>query len=157
MSSVVSQAPGAGSDRSLADGRIAFYRHPLPVRLTHWLNALCLGVLLMSGLQILNAHPALYWGDISTFSHPWMSFGSGDAPAFPGWITLPGYQDLAGGRSWHFFFAWLFVLNGLGYLAYAFMSRRVGRVLAPDREQLRHIGRSFADHLRLRFPHGAAA
>lgn len=156
MSSVVPQAP-PGSDRTLADGRIAFYRHPLPVRLTHWVNALCLGVMLMSGLQILNAHPALYWGDISTFAHPWMSFGSGDAPAFPAWITLPGYQDLAGGRSWHFFFAWLFVLNGLGYLTYAVLSRRVGQVLAPDRDQLRHIGRSVTDHLRLRFPHGAAA
>ena len=156
MSSVVPQAP-AGSDRTLADGRIAFYRHPLPVRLTHWVNALCLGVMLMSGLQILNAHPALYWGNISTFAHPWMSFGSGDAPAFPAWITLPGYQDLAGGRSWHFFFAWLFVLNGLGYLTYAVLSRRVGQVLAPDRDQLRHIGRSVTDHLRLRFPHGAAA
>lgn len=156
MSSVVPQAP-AGSDRTLADGRIAFYRHPLPVRLTHWVNALCLGVMLMSGLQILNAHPALYWGNISTFAHPWMSFGSGDAPAFPAWITLPGYQDLAGGRSWHFFFAWLFILNGLGYLTYAVLSRRVGQVLAPDRDQLRHIGRSVTDHLRLRFPHGAAA
>ena len=157
MSSVVSQAPGAGSDRSLADGRIAFYRHPLPVRLTHWLNALCLGVLLMSGLQILNAHPALYWGDISTFSHPWMSFGSGDAPAFPGWITLPGYQDLAGGRSWHFFFAWLFVLNGLGYLAYAFMSRHFSRDLLPKTRDLKNLGKDFVDHLRLRFPKGEDA
>lgn len=157
MRSVVSQAPAAGSDRTLADGRIAFYRHPLPVRLTHWVNALCLGVLLMSGLQILNAHPALYWGETSTFTQAWMSFGSGDAPAFPGWLTLPGYQDLASGRSWHFFFAWLFVLNGLAYLTYVIVSRRVGRVLAPDREQLLHIGRSLADHLRLRFPHGAQA
>lgn len=154
---VVSEAAAEGRDRALPDGRLAFYRHPLPVRLTHWVNALCMLVLLMSGLQILNAHPALYWGDISTFDHPWMSFGSGDAPAFPGWITLPAYQDLAAGRSWHFFFAWLFVLNGLTYLAYTFGSGRVGRVLAPDREQLRHIRRSLADHLRLRFPQGAAA
>jgi thiosulfate reductase cytochrome b subunit len=157
MSSVLSQEQVSGSDRTLGDGRIAFYRHPLTVRLTHWVNALCLWLLLMSGLQILNAHPALYWGEISRFDQPFLSFGSGNGPAFPAWITLPGFQDLAGGRSWHFFFAWLFVLNGLVYLSYAFGSGRMSRVLAPDREQLRHIGRSLADHLRLRFPHGEAA
>ncbi|HXR92097.1 MAG TPA: cytochrome b/b6 domain-containing protein [Steroidobacteraceae bacterium] len=157
MSGAATPAQAAGSDRALADGRIAFYRHPLAVRLTHWVNALCLWLLLMSGLQILNAHPALYWGEISTFDQPLLSFGSADGPAFPAWITLPGFQDLAGGRSWHFFFAWLFVLNGLVYLGYALRSGRVRNVLAPDREQLRNIGRSLADHLRLRFPHGDAA
>lgn len=40
----------------------AFYRHRLPVRITHWLNALCLLFLLGSGLNIFNAHPRLYWG-----------------------------------------------------------------------------------------------
>jgi thiosulfate reductase cytochrome b subunit len=49
------------------------------------------------------------------------------------------------------------VLNGLVYLGYALGSGRLRRVLAPDREQLRSIGRSLADHLRLRFPHGDAA
>lgn len=41
------------------------YRHRLPVRILHWVNVVCLVVLLMSGLQIFNAHPALYWGDDS--------------------------------------------------------------------------------------------
>ena len=41
------------------------YRHPLPLRLTHWINAVALTILLMSGLQIFNAHPALYWGKSS--------------------------------------------------------------------------------------------
>jgi len=38
------------------------YRHSVAVRVLHWINALCLFVLLLSGLQIVNAHPALYWG-----------------------------------------------------------------------------------------------
>jgi thiosulfate reductase cytochrome b subunit len=46
------------------------HRHPLLVRLTHWLNAVCLTVLLLSGLQIFNAHPALYWGEQSRFDQP---------------------------------------------------------------------------------------
>jgi uncharacterized protein YjeT (DUF2065 family) len=63
----------------------------------------------------------------------------------------------AGGRRWHFFFAWLFVLNGLLYVIYALTSRRVNNVLAPTKDQLRHIGGSIHEHLRLRFPHGEAA
>jgi thiosulfate reductase cytochrome b subunit len=145
------------ADRPLGPGRVAVYRHPLAVRATHWLNALCLLVLLLSGLQILNAHPALYWGNTSTFSNPLVAFGSGQGPAFPSWATLPSWQDLAAGRRWHFFFAWLFVLNGLLYVVYALTSRRVSRVLAPSGEQLRRIGSSVREHLRLHFPHGEEA
>lgn len=47
-----------------------FFRHPLVIRIAHWINVVCLTVLLMSGLQIFNAHPALYWGSKSTFDTP---------------------------------------------------------------------------------------
>ena len=50
-----------------------FYRHTIPVRVLHWLNALILLVMLMSGLQIFNAHPALYWGNGADFDHPFVS------------------------------------------------------------------------------------
>src|SRR5262245_29026638 len=43
-------------------GSESFYRHRLPVRITHWINALCILFLLGSGLNIFNAHPRLYWG-----------------------------------------------------------------------------------------------
>jgi thiosulfate reductase cytochrome b subunit len=42
--------------------RESVYRHARVVRITHWINALCLFFLLASGMQIFNAHPALYWG-----------------------------------------------------------------------------------------------
>ena len=42
-----------------------YYRHPLPVRIMHWSNVVFLAILLMSGLNIFNAHPALYWGKSS--------------------------------------------------------------------------------------------
>lgn len=151
----------AGSSRApervLSGGRRAVYRHPLAVRVWHWLNALCLLVLLVSGLQIFNAHPALYWGQVSVFDKPWLAIGSGDGPAFPSWITLPPWQDLAGGRHWHFFFAWIFVVSGGAYVLYALASHRVSRVLLLSRGELRHLGGSLAEHLRLRFPRGAAA
>ncbi|MEO5845636.1 MAG: cytochrome b/b6 domain-containing protein [Caldimonas sp.] len=78
-----------------ADARAArrIYRHRLPVRLMHWINVVCLTVLLMSGLNIFNAHPALYWGRESTFAAPWVSFGTRDTPAGPiGYTRIAGHE-----------------------------------------------------------------
>ena len=57
-------------DRIETTRRHWIFRHPLAIRLTHWINVICLAVLFMSGLQIFNAHPALYWGHASTFDRP---------------------------------------------------------------------------------------
>ncbi len=46
-----------------APAREVMYRHSAVVRVTHWINALCLTLLLMSGLRIFNYHPSLYWGN----------------------------------------------------------------------------------------------
>src|SRR5215470_1180941 len=43
--------------------REIMYRHTVAVRLTHWINALILVLLLISGLRLFNYHPALYWGN----------------------------------------------------------------------------------------------
>lgn len=59
-----------------ASGRRWFYRHPVVIRVAHWVNAAVLLVLLMSGLQIFNAHPALYWGAVSTFDDPALAITS---------------------------------------------------------------------------------
>lgn len=63
---------------SSARGWRLIYRHPLTIRLAHWVNVACLLVLLMSGLQIFNAHPALYWGHVSTFADPAFAITSED-------------------------------------------------------------------------------
>jgi thiosulfate reductase cytochrome b subunit len=86
--------------------------------------------------------------------------GSGEerqARAFPRWITVPSDHDLATARRWHFFFAWLFVVNGLVYLVSGFVNRHFRRDLVPSGPQLRHIGHSFLEHLKLRFPKGDEA
>jgi thiosulfate reductase cytochrome b subunit len=46
------------------------YRHPLPVRLFHWVNVFCFVILLMSGLQIFNSYPRLYWGNVGHIGMP---------------------------------------------------------------------------------------
>jgi len=58
------------------------YRHRLPVRVMHWINVVCLVILLGSGLNIFNAHPALYWGDDSSGA-PWLSMRGENTPAGP--------------------------------------------------------------------------
>jgi len=151
-----------------------YRRHSLLVRITHWINVIALPALLMSGLQIFNEHPALYWGKSSytgrpaifevTKEFPWgRSSGTGE-PAifelenkFPSWITVPSGQWLAMGRRWHLFFAWLFVINGIVYLAHSFASRHVQRDLKPTRDDWLGIWRSVKDHLLLRHPRGEAA
>jgi thiosulfate reductase cytochrome b subunit len=59
---IIEETPAALADDARPP-REVIYRHTLAVRLTHWFNALCLTLLLMSGLAIFNYHPALYWGD----------------------------------------------------------------------------------------------
>ena len=66
-------------------------RHSALVRLTHWLNALCLVLLLMSGLQIFNAHPALYLGQQSDFAAPVFAIDSREVDG-----KTEGYTALLG-------------------------------------------------------------
>jgi len=77
--------------------------------------------------------------------------------AFPSWMTIPGYYSLAHARQWHFFFAWLFVINGLAYILYAILSGHLRHDLALDRGDLRGIGASIKDHFLFRHPQGEAA
>ncbi len=131
--------------------REIIHRHALITRITHWINVVCLTALLMSGFQIFNAHPALYWGQKGADADPsWLAIPRG----LPHWATIPTHQDLAAGRLWHFFFAWLFLLNGLVYLVHGVLSGHFRRDFLPRWRQLREIGRTTFDHLRLRFPKG---
>jgi thiosulfate reductase cytochrome b subunit len=60
-------------------------------------------------------------------------------------------------RTWHFFFAWVFLINGLCFVIYTIVSRHLARDLWPTRDDVRGIGRSIVDHLHLRHPTGEAA
>jgi thiosulfate reductase cytochrome b subunit len=70
-----------------------FYRHRLPVRVMHWINVVCLTILLMSGLNIFNAHPALYWGQAGNYATPWFSLRAENTPAGPVGKTQIGDAD----------------------------------------------------------------
>jgi thiosulfate reductase cytochrome b subunit len=84
--------------------------HPLWMRITHWLNAISIVLMVMSGWRIYNASP------IFPFS-------------FPGDITLGGW--LGGAIQWHFAAMWLFVINGIVYLIFNFTTGRFKRKFFP--------------------------
>jgi len=84
--------------------------HPLLVRITHWINALAILVMVMSGWKIYNASPLFDF-------------------AFPDALTLGGW--LAGALQWHFAAMWVLVLNGMLYLAYGIVSGHLRRRMLP--------------------------
>lgn len=86
--------------------------HPLYVRITHWVNAIAIFIMVASGWQIYNASPLL-------------------AFAFPPSLTLGGW--LAGGLLWHFAGMWLFVGNGLLYLVLGLKRGHFRRKFLPIR------------------------
>lgn len=103
-------------------------RHGLITRLWHWINALALVVLFMSGLNISNAHRFLYWGDYG--------FDPKDAWAtiirFPAWATIPQRYDLAEARDWHNTFAWVFALSLLVMWIASLINRHFWRDIATS-------------------------
>jgi len=84
--------------------------HPLIVRITHWINALAILVMVTSGWRIYNASPLF-------------------AFRFPNELTLGGW--LAGALQWHFAAMWLLVLNGIVYVIYGIVSGHFRRKLLP--------------------------
>ena len=70
MTVEVADKTGATAVRRTRSGRELTYRHALFIRLSHWLNVLCIAILLMSGLQIFNAHANLYWGNTGNEGDP---------------------------------------------------------------------------------------
>jgi thiosulfate reductase cytochrome b subunit len=70
------------------------YRHALATRVTHWINALCLLILLLSGLQIFNAHPALYFGMKSDFEAPSLEMKATTAENIASGAALRSAQSL---------------------------------------------------------------
>jgi thiosulfate reductase cytochrome b subunit len=103
--------------------------HPLPVRIMHWLNALAMILMILSGWKIYNDEVLFGW------LH------------FPDWMTLGG--EAQGALQWHFFAMWLLMINGLCYLAYGLITGRFRRKLLPirPREVLSDIGNALRFHL----------
>ena len=142
-------------------------RHRLSTRLWHWLNVVTLGVMMMSGLMIFNAHPRLYWGQYGANADPaWLEIGSTATTgfvvagplriettgvlghwagpdgqiqrrAFPHWITIPSNYNLADARLWHLAFAWVLGVSLLLYMIASLWNRHFKRDLTISSAEIR--------------------
>ena len=147
----------------MEEGKIV-YRHSWATRVTHWLFFIAFLALVSSGLQIFNAAPFLDASDKTDPSHRVLQIGSPEegvgttrvlgrtfattnwlgwvddgmggkgARAFPGWITIPAYQDLADGRRWHLFFAWLMIISGIVYIVWGVARRDLRELVLRPRD-----------------------
>jgi thiosulfate reductase cytochrome b subunit len=96
--------------------------HPLTVRITHWLNALAIFIMIMSGWRIYNSDP------IFPFYFPvWLTLGG----SYDGSVDLHNEDGLAGALQWHFAGMWLLTINGIVYIAYGILSGHFRRAFFP--------------------------
>ena len=158
------------------------YRQRLMTRITHWVWAVSLFFLMLTGLQIFNAHPSLHIGKEAGFEYDnaileigarevggelqgvtrifgaefdttgFLGVSNGQPRAFPAALTIPSYQSLANGRVIHFFFAWMLVTTLSLWLISSALNGHL-RQLVPTLADLRALPRDIVDHARLRFHH----
>ena len=96
--------------------------HPPIVRVTHWLNAFAMIIMIGSGWRIYNDSPL-----IEVFYFPdWLSLGGDPAVSDAKW-----QNHASGALQWHFAAMWLLIINGLVYLAHGLRSDRFRRMLLP--------------------------
>jgi thiosulfate reductase cytochrome b subunit len=142
-------SPQNHADRVDNAGRTIVFRHSFMVRIMHWINAICIPILILTGIFILMAHPRLYWGEEGFFDQAAViSFSHGEYADQIGWS-----------RSLHFLCAWLISINLLLYLIIGLVSGHITKNLLPRLRDLKwsHFKQEFSDHLRLKIARGEAA
>jgi Ni/Fe-hydrogenase b-type cytochrome subunit len=119
-------------------------RHHPVVRITHWINAVALIVMIGSGLQIFNAYPAFARIGETFCCYPFAGQRIPAAFTFGAW--------LAGARNWHFAMMWVLVINGLVYLGFIYLHGE-WRDLVPRRGVIRDAGQMIRFYLARRKDH----
>jgi len=107
MSSLMSSLAAADRHTAAEPAKVI---QPAWVRTVHWINAVAMILMIMSGWQIYNASPLFDF----RFSHS---------------ITLGGW--LGGALLWHFAAMWLLMINGLVYLITGLATGRFRKKLLP--------------------------
>jgi thiosulfate reductase cytochrome b subunit len=117
-------------------------KHPLAIRWFHWINFPLLALMIWSGILIYWAYPAYRIG-IGDFTLVKMNLDQTT------WRSLKVNNRLAEGMALHFFFMWLFAVNGISYVAYTLFSGE-WRELMPNRHTLRDAWNVLLHDLRIR-------
>ncbi len=137
---------------------------PLWLRLSHYINLLFIGLLIRSGIQILGAHPRLYWKESSRPGTEWIKFTrkkvppnklytsmDDEIPVSPV-LALPGEDNLGLGRHWHFFSIIFWVLNGLVYVVLLFATGEWSRLIPTSWSIFPDAWQTFLTYITLHIP-----
>jgi thiosulfate reductase cytochrome b subunit len=125
-------------------------KHPLAIRWMHWVNFPVLFTMIWSGLLI-------YWNDSdNAYQHPHAVYRVGVGSLtlvrlFPPWFwkAIHAPYRVTEGLGYHFFFMWLFAINGILYVSYLLISGE-WRLLVPERRSVRDAIQVTLADLRLR-------
>jgi thiosulfate reductase cytochrome b subunit len=152
---------------------VTTHAHAGWVRISHWIAAISVSTLGVTGFIILMAHPRLYWGEAGNDLTPallelpisrnyqhggWTSptpfFVDGTVHAATANRTYNIFNENGWGRSLHFLAAWCLVLPGLVYLALGFSRGHFRAHIWPGRGAVnpRMLWHDLLDHLRLNIP-----
>jgi DMSO/TMAO reductase YedYZ molybdopterin-dependent catalytic subunit/thiosulfate reductase cytochrome b subunit len=138
---------------------------PAWVRVAHWFNFLFVTMLVRSGIEILSAHPKLYWNNGCRPGSEWLKFTRKTMPTdrlwtsadeeerFSPWLALPGGEHNLGlGRYWHFtnIFGWLTV--GLLYLVGLFITEQWRRLVPTSGTLVPEAVGNFLTYLSFQLP-----
>ena len=138
---------------------------PIWVRLSHWFNFLFVTMLMRSGLEILSAHPKLYWNNDCLPGSEWIRFTRKQMPkdrlwtskdeevSFSSWLALPGGEEKLGlGRYWHFTSVFGWTLVGLVYFVLLFATDQWRRLVPTSWTIVPDAWRDFVTYLSFRLP-----
>jgi DMSO/TMAO reductase YedYZ molybdopterin-dependent catalytic subunit/thiosulfate reductase cytochrome b subunit len=134
------------------------------VRLTHFFNFLFLSLLVRSGIEILGAHPKLYWRDHCLPGSEWLRFSRKKLPSatlwtaedeiqpLSPWIALPGRNNLGLGRHWHFWSVTGWVICGVIYLTTIFVGSEWRRLVPTSWAIVPDAWHALLAYARVRIP-----
>jgi DMSO/TMAO reductase YedYZ molybdopterin-dependent catalytic subunit/thiosulfate reductase cytochrome b subunit len=138
---------------------------PVWVRVAHWFNFLFVSMLVRSGLEILSAHPKLYWNNACLPGSEWIRFTRKEMPkdrlwtskeeevSFSPWIAMPGGEEKLGlGRYWHFTMVLGWTLVGLVYFVLLFTSEQWRRLIPTSWSIFPDAWHNFLVYLSFRLP-----
>lgn len=141
---------------------------PLWLRISHYINLLFIGLLIRSGIQILGAHPRLYWNEASKPGTEWIKFTrqkvpkdklytsmDDEIPVSP-LLALPGEDNLGHGRNWHFFSVIFWVLNGIVYVVLLFATGEWSRLIPTSWSIFPDAWQTFVTYITFHIPPASA-
>lgn len=138
---------------------------PVWLSVTHFINFLFITLLTRSGIQILADHPRLYLNRSCAPDSEWIKFtkkkvpkdkyytSMDDAVNVSSWIALPGgFHNLGAGRHWHFFCAFIWMLNGFTYIFLLFFTNGWKQIIPTSWSFFPDLWQSFINHLTFNVP-----